>query len=44
MICVKAASEGYKIEGNLARVNYEKGDAVAEAAIAKCPTKCIVKL
>lgn len=42
-ICVKNAPEGYKIADNLARVNYEKGDAAAEAAIAKCPTKCIVK-
>ena len=44
MICVKNAPEGYKIDDNLARVNYEKGDAAAEAAVAKCPTKCIVKL
>jgi len=42
-ICVKNAPESYKIADNLARVNYEKGDAAAEAAIAKCPTKCIVK-
>ena len=42
-ICVKTAPEGYKIENFLARVNHDKGDAVAEPAIAKCPTKCIVK-
>ena len=44
MICVKQAPEGYTVKDNLARVNYEKGDAKAEPAIAKCPTKCIVKL
>jgi RnfABCDGE-type electron transport complex B subunit len=44
MICVKAAPEGYKVTDNLARVVYDKGDAIAEPAIQKCPTKCIVKL
>ena len=44
MICVKLAPEAYKIEDNLAHVVHEKGDAAAESAIAKCPTKCIVKL
>jgi len=44
MICVKNAPEGYLVSDNLARVNYEKGDAAAEPALAKCPTKCIVKL
>ncbi|MEE8638328.1 MAG: RnfABCDGE type electron transport complex subunit B [Candidatus Margulisiibacteriota bacterium] len=44
MICVKAAPEGYQVADNLARVNCEKGDGVAEPAIPKCPTKCIVKL
>ncbi|MFC1510888.1 RnfABCDGE type electron transport complex subunit B [Candidatus Margulisiibacteriota bacterium] len=43
-ICVKQVPEGYKIENFLAKVNYDKGDAAAEPAIAKCPTKCIVKL
>jgi len=44
MLCSKSAPEGYLFDGSLARVNYEKGDAAAEAAIDKCPTKCIVKL
>ncbi|KPJ66876.1 hypothetical protein AMJ44_07700 [candidate division WOR-1 bacterium DG_54_3] len=44
MICVKAAPEGYQVVDNLAKVVYEKGDAAAEPAIPKCPTKCIVKL
>jgi len=43
-ICVKNAPEGYTITNFLAKVNYDKGDEKAEAAIAKCPTKCIVKL
>jgi electron transport complex protein RnfB len=43
-LCVKTSPEGYTLKDNLARVNYEKGDAAAEAAIIKCPTKCIVKL
>ncbi len=44
MICVKQAPEGYTVENTLAQVNYEKGDQAAEGGIAKCPTKCIVKL
>ncbi len=44
MICVKAAPDVYTVADNLARVDYEKGDAAAESAVAKCPTKCIVRL
>jgi len=44
MLCTKTAPDGYLIDCSLARVNYEKGDAAAETAINKCPTKCIVKL
>jgi RnfABCDGE-type electron transport complex B subunit len=44
LICVKTAPDAYRIEDNLARVLYEKGDAAAEPAIQKCPTKCIVKI
>ncbi|OGC23294.1 hypothetical protein A2291_06500 [candidate division WOR-1 bacterium RIFOXYB2_FULL_42_35] len=44
MICVKVAPEGYTVKDFLAKVNYDKGDAVAEPGQAKCPTKCIVKL
>jgi len=44
MICVKAAPEVYAVKDTLAKINYEKGDAAAQPAIAKCPTKCIVKL
>ena len=43
-LCVKTAPEGYSINCNLARVNYENGDSAADSAIAKCPTKCIVRL
>lgn len=43
-LCVKNAPEAYAITDNLARVNYEKGDEKAEPGMAKCPTKCIVKL
>ena len=39
-ICKKTVPEAYTIEDFLATVNYEQaGDA--DAAIAKCPTKCI---
>ncbi|MEA3494336.1 MAG: RnfABCDGE type electron transport complex subunit B [Candidatus Margulisiibacteriota bacterium] len=43
-ICVKTAPEAYTITDFLSKVNYEKGDEKAEPAMAKCPTKCIVKL
>lgn len=43
-LCVKNAPGAYEIKDNLARVDYDKGDAAAEPAVAKCPTKCIVKL
>jgi len=44
LICAKQSPEGYAIKDNLAHVNYEKSDQMAEAGVAKCPTKCIVKL
>lgn len=44
MICVKLAPDNYKVVDTLAHVIHEKGDAGAEPAIVKCPTKCIVKL
>ncbi|MBU0502581.1 MAG: RnfABCDGE type electron transport complex subunit B, partial [Candidatus Margulisbacteria bacterium] len=44
MLCTKTSPEGYTVKNTLAKVNYEKGDAAADAAIIKCPTKCIVKL
>lgn len=43
-LCVKNAPEGYTIQDSLAHVNYDKGDEKAEPGMAKCPTKCIVKL
>jgi electron transport complex protein RnfB len=43
-ICLKAAPEGYTMTNNLAKVNYGKGDENAEAALPKCPTKCIIRL
>jgi len=43
-LCVKNAAEGYIIEDNLAKVKYDKGDQAAEPGVAKCSTKCIVKL
>lgn len=44
LICVKQAPEAYKVDDTLAHVIHEKGDAAAEPAIAKCPTKCIVRI
>ena len=43
-ICVKQAPAAYVIQDNLARVVYEPGDAAAEPAIAKCPTRCIQRI
>ncbi|NQT30128.1 MAG: RnfABCDGE type electron transport complex subunit B [Candidatus Saganbacteria bacterium] len=43
-ICERTAPGVYVVEDTLARVVFEKGDAAAEPAIVKCPTKCIVKL
>ena len=43
MICVKQAPGSYEVKEFLAKVLHEKGDAQAEPAIAKCPTKCIIK-
>lgn len=39
-ICQKTVPEAYQIEDNLATVNYEFHHE-AEAAVSKCPTKCI---
>ena len=39
-ICVKTAPEAYRVEDNLATVVYTQ-PVGAEAAVAKCPTKCI---
>lgn len=39
-ICKKTVPEAYQIENFLARVDYEKAEG-AEAAVEKCPTKCI---
>jgi electron transport complex protein RnfB len=44
MICLKTCPEAYRIEQNLAKVVYEKGDERARPALSKCPTKCIVEL
>jgi len=41
--CARAVPEGYKIENNLAKVNYGV-DVDLVPAIAKCPTKTIVDL
>jgi len=43
-ICEKTCPDAYVVSDLLAKINYEKGGAAAEPAIAKCPTKCIVKL
>jgi Na+-translocating ferredoxin:NAD+ oxidoreductase subunit B len=39
-ICKKAVPEAYRIEEQLAQIDYAHADG-AEAAVAKCPTKCI---
>ena len=39
-ICVKTVPEAYVVEQNLAQVVYPQPDG-AEAAVAKCPTRCI---
>lgn len=39
-ICQKTVPDGYLVEDNLAVVNYER-HLEAEAAVSKCPTKCI---
>ncbi len=39
-ICKKTAPEAYQIENFLARVDYAQHE-LAEAAVEKCPTKCI---
>src|SRR3989339_37943 len=42
-ICEKQVPEVFKVEDNLAMMDYSKLDISCDIAIEKCPTKCIVK-
>lgn len=43
-ICEKEAPEVFKVEDNLAKVDYSKPCSNCDSAITKCPTKCIIKI
>jgi RnfABCDGE-type electron transport complex B subunit len=43
-ICEKEVPEVFKVADNLAVMDYSKNSMNCESAMAKCPTKCIVKL
>ncbi len=43
-ICEKEVPEVFKIDDNLAGIDYTKKGISCDVAITKCPTKCIVKL
>jgi electron transport complex protein RnfB len=43
-LCVKQAPDAFSVADNLAQIDYGKADAPYDAAIEKCPTKCIVRL
>jgi len=43
-ICVKQVPEVFAVSDNLAVVDYTKTGVSCDAAIEKCPTKCIVRL
>jgi electron transport complex protein RnfB len=43
-ICVKQVPEVFSVSDNLAVVDYTKTGVSCDAAIEKCPTKCIVNL
>ena len=42
-ICVKQVPEAFTVTDNLAAVDYAKTGIDCDAAIEKCPTKCIVR-
>ena len=43
-LCVKQAPEVFSVSDNLAAIDYTKTGVSCDAAIEKCPTKCIVRL
>ena len=43
-LCVKQVPEVFSVSDNLAAIDYSKTGVSCEAAIEKCPTKCIVRL
>ena len=43
-ICVKQVPEVFSVSDNLAAIDYAKTGVSCDAAIEKCPTKCIVRL
>jgi RnfABCDGE-type electron transport complex B subunit len=43
-ICVKLVPEVFKVENNLAVMDYSKAGINCDPAVEKCPTKCILKL
>lgn len=43
-ICEKAAPEVFKVEDNLAKMDYSKTGVNCSAALEKCPTKCILAI
>lgn len=43
-LCVKQAPELFSVSDNLASLDYAKTGEGCEAAIEKCPTKCIVRI
>jgi Na+-translocating ferredoxin:NAD+ oxidoreductase subunit B len=43
-ICEKAVPEVFKVVDNLAEMDYSKSGVNCDEAVAKCPTKCILKL
>jgi ferredoxin len=42
-ICVKQVPEAFAVSDNLAALDYTKTGVSCDAAIEKCPTKCIVR-
>jgi RnfABCDGE-type electron transport complex B subunit len=43
-ICEKEVPDVFKVVGNLAIIDYTISEINADKAVAKCPTKCILKL
>jgi electron transport complex protein RnfB len=42
-LCVKAVPEVFRVVNNLAEIDYAKTGVSCDAAVEKCPTKCILK-
>jgi Na+-translocating ferredoxin:NAD+ oxidoreductase subunit B len=43
-LCVKQVPEVFSVSDNLAAIDYTKTGVSCDAAIEKCPTKCIIRL